>query len=183
MLTINMTMNAGHLFGTLFFLGAYSRSVPHGLVSPDQARRKVKGRLPKAIFGQHSGRIRANSLARPFYLFIYLFCACRNILWRSIPQIPWYWNIKIGNFRRAAGKRRMHTRRHRQTHTHTHTWIVIQSDVNIARTCTLKWWFAKLSEDKSLPLSLYFRVFTSLPLSKFPWRTHQLHPNSNRWRL
>ena len=66
---------------------------------------------------------------------------------------------------------------------HTHTYVDRHSKWGQHSEDTLKWWFAKLSEVKSLPpSSLYFRVFTSLPLSKFPWRTRQLHPNSNGWR-
>ena len=51
-------------------------------------------------------------------------------------------------------------------------------DFSLNVICAIQAWFIII-----IIIIIYFRVFTSLPLSKFPWRTRQLHPNSNRWRL
>ena len=54
-----------------------------------------------------------------------------------------------------------HTQIH--THTHTHTYVDRHSKWGQHSEDTLKWWFAKLSEDKSLPL-----LFTSVCSPAYP---------------
>ena len=82
---------------------------------------------------------------------------------RAHTQTQWQISKGVNDIFRALHRSRVFLHTHTRTHTRTHTYVDRHSKWGQHSEDTLKWWFAKLSEDKSLPL-----LFTSVCSPVFP---------------